>query len=76
MNLRLIIDATSSPVEVIDTVQLNRYRGARADKTFVRFAFYSSGRDMRDFLSYDPSQQGLLSPLRSSIWSRVLGSVE
>jgi hypothetical protein len=36
------------------------YRGARADKTFVRVAFDSSDRHEGVLLSYDPSQQGLI----------------
>lgn len=44
---RLIIDATSSHVEGIDSLQSHWYRGAGAGKTFVHFAYDSSGRNMR-----------------------------
>ena len=59
MNLRLIIDATSSHMEVIDSMRSHRYRGARTDKTFAHFAFDPSDWNMRGLLLYDPSQQGL-----------------
>lgn len=40
---------------MIDSMRSYRYRGARAEKIFARFVFYSSGGNIRDLLSYDPS---------------------
>jgi hypothetical protein len=47
-------------VEGIGSMRSYWYRGARADKTFVRVAFDSSDRNEGVLLLYDPSQQGLI----------------
>ena len=73
----IIVDATSSHAEGIDSLQSRWYRGARAGKTFAHFAYGSSDRHMKvSFCTIESARLDIIDRLCCSLPVTVAKALE